>query len=91
MGSHCVDALTKYKVYRVNFLIDRVEQFSNPGLLTGFQRRSKRLQIYGLEWLCHHPATREQCSKGEVPSISSAVLVELLESNVVLSNIILSK
>ena len=24
MGGHCIDALTKYKVYRVNFLIDRV-------------------------------------------------------------------
>ena len=24
VGGHCVDALTKYKVYRVNFLIDRV-------------------------------------------------------------------
>ena len=24
VGGHCVDALTKYKVYRVNFLIERV-------------------------------------------------------------------
>ena len=63
-----IDAHTKYKILKSEFPHwQGGEQFADQWLLTGSRQSSGRLQIYGWERLCHHPAPRKQCPTGKFP------------------------